>query len=130
MAKQSLAVRTQNYSEWAVDFFAVSPPHQAPVTPVTRAAGRSQSPRAIPHHARAASHCMVSMATLSDESDHDAQLYLAGSSGLNASAALTSSDMCFLLSSSALSLIPCLGGCGSGLIFLSPVPREKAVSEL
>jgi hypothetical protein len=101
MAKKSLAVRTQKYSEWAADFRPASLPHQAPVTPLSRAAGRSRSPPAIPHCARAASHRMVSMATLSDESDHDAQLYLDGSSGLNASVALSSFDMCFLLSSSA-----------------------------
>jgi hypothetical protein len=130
MAKKSLAVRTQKYSEWAVDSRAASPPHQVPLTPLFRAAGRSRSPPAIPHRARAASHRMVSMATLSDESDHDAQLYLAGSSGLNASVAISSSDMRFLLSSSALSPIPCLGGWGTGLIFRSPALREKAVSEL
>jgi hypothetical protein len=53
MAKKFLAVRTQKYSDWAADFLAASPPHEAPVTPVSRAAGRSRSPPAIPHRARA-----------------------------------------------------------------------------
>jgi hypothetical protein len=123
IARYSLAIRTQRFSEWAVNFRAASPPTQATGT-LSRAAGRSRSPPAIPHRPRPVSHRMVSIATLSDESDHDAHLYLAGSSELNASVTLSSSDI--LLSSSALPPIPCLGGWGSGLISL----REKAVSEL
>jgi hypothetical protein len=94
-----LDVRRQRFSEWAVDFRAASPPNQAAVTPLSRAAGRSRSQPAIPHRSRAADHRLVSMTTLSDESDHDAQLYLAGSSGLNASVAffLLTCVSCFLL---------------------------------
>jgi hypothetical protein len=43
---------------------------------------------------------------------------------------LTSSDLHFLVSSSALSPIPCLGCWGSDLIFRSPVLRVKAVSDV
>ncbi len=65
------------------------------------------------------------MATLFDESDHDAQQHFSEST---ASVALSSSDLRFkfLVSSSFVSPIPCLGGWGSDFIFRSPALPEKA----
>jgi hypothetical protein len=133
MAKTSLDVRLQQYSQWSVVFPAVS----AQETPRPRAAGRSRSPTALPARLGAVRHCIVPMATFSDESDFSAHQYLAGTSDYSLVSdlrsdvvPLSSSDMQFLVSSSALPPIPCLVGWGSGVLFRSSVLREKAVFEL
>ena len=137
MAKTSLDVRLQRYAQWADTLNG-----QALETPRARAGGRSRSPPGLPARMGAGRHRIVPMATLSDESDLDAQQFLTGNSvfslppgvrhGSDASvpSSLSSSDLCQLVSSSALPPIPCLGGWGSGLIFRSPALREKAVFEL
>jgi hypothetical protein len=135
MAKTSLDVRLQRYAQWAEN---IATPAQE--TPRSRAAGRSRSPPPLPFRMGAGRHRIVPMATLSDESDLDAQHYLtehSGSSlqpGVRSDASvpspLSSSDLRQLVSSSALPPIPCLGGWGSGLLFRSPALREKAVFEL
>ena len=135
MAKTSLDVRLQRYAQWTEN---IATPAQE--TPRSRAAGRSRSPPPLPFRMGAGRHRIVPMATLSDESDLDAQHYLtehSGSSlqpGVRSDASvpspLSSSDLRQLVSSSALPPIPCLGGWGSGLLFRSPALREKAVFEL
>ena len=130
MAKYSLDVRSKQLSQWSVNLRAASPVEQSTVTPRSRAAGRSRSPPALPSRLRAPGLRVVSMATLSDESDHEAQQHFSRSSDSPVSVALSSSDRRFLLSSSALSPIACLGGWGSDIIFRSPALREKAISEL
>jgi hypothetical protein len=128
MAKNSLQVRLQRYSQWSTDLLAG--PHLA--TPQSRSAGHSRSeprsPPGLPPRMGAARHRIVGMATLSDESDFDAQQYLAASPDVHSSFSAT--DLRFLVSSSALPPIPCLGGWGPGLLFRSSAHREKAISEL
>ena len=140
MAKNSLDIRLQRYAQWSNDILA------APVlaTPQARFAGsrRSVSPPGPPPRGGAFRHRIVPMATLSDESDLDAQQYFADQSGPSlphdhrsaASPAvissLSASDLRLLVSFSALPPIPSLGGWGSGMFFRSPALREKAVFEL
>jgi len=143
MAKNSLTARLQRYSQWSIDLPA------APVleTPQARFADvrRSVSPPGLPPRWGVFRHRIVPMATLTDESDLDAQQYLADRSGsflqheprsaasssaVHSSRPLSASDLRQLVSFSALPPIPCLGGWGSGLFFRSPALREKAVFEL
>ena len=77
-------------------------------------------------------HRIVPMATLSDESDLDAQQYFAHHSGSSlqhdhrsaasyaVNSSLSDSELRLLVSFSVLPPIPCLGGWGSGFFFLSP----------
>ncbi len=87
MTNNSLHVRRQQYSLCSVDIRAVSPAEQNTVTPWSRVAGQSHSLPALPPCLRASNHSSVSMVTLSEESDHDAQQYLSGSLGSSASVA-------------------------------------------
>ncbi len=79
MAKNSLTARLQRYSQWSIDLPA------APVleTPQARFADvrRSDSPPGLPPRGGVFRHRIVPMATLTDESDLDAQQYLADLSG-------------------------------------------------
>jgi hypothetical protein len=142
MAKNSLQVRLQQYSQWSTDLLA------GPVleTPQSRSARHSRSvprsPPGLPPSMGAGHHRIVGMATLSDESDLDAQQYLASHSGSSflldhrsdasppVTSFLSSTDLRFLDSSSALPPIPCLGGWGPGPLFRSSGHREMAISEM
>ncbi len=115
-------------------------------TSQSHSAGHSRSvprsPPGFPPCMGAGRHRIVAIATPSHESDLDAQQYLAGHSGYSfpldhrsdaspsVASSLSSTDLRFLVSSSALSPIPCLGGWGPGLLFRSSAHREKAISEM
>jgi hypothetical protein len=114
MAKNSLQVRLQQYSQWSTDLLAGSV-HE---TPQSRSAGHSRSvPRSqpgLPPRMGAGRHRIVVMATISDESDLDAQQYLTGHSGYSfpldhrsdasppVTSSLASTNLRFMVSSPAL----------------------------
>ncbi len=118
-----------------MDFCAATLADKDTVTPWSCRQTESLS-AAIPPCIRAGSHHIVSMATLSDESDHDDQQYFAGSMGSNASVAVSH----FLLLTCAYVFlpmlclpIPCLRGSGTGPtghIFRSSALCEKAHSKV